>query len=197
VHHRLLTLHEALGQCSSRPANRMVVMVARVTPAFDVENLELPALDRGAVILGGRVRPIPDGLEIVTWNTGEASDLRRYGNRSHAEAQFFQAAGRQMAAPRTAIPNERKRAATEAASSVPLEVVWLRQHRAVICRAFIPAVLLARFVGRAAAFDRRLDPLAALAIWFGSHVGPPQAASETDMLALFAVDEGLTHRQPC
>jgi hypothetical protein len=89
VHHRLLTLHEALGRCSSRPANRKVVMVARVTPAFDIANLELPALDRGAGILGGRVRPIPDGLEIVTWNTGEASDLRKYGNRSHAEAQFF------------------------------------------------------------------------------------------------------------
>ena len=55
---------------------------------------DLPALDRGAGIPGGRVLPVwMDGsgaLEIVTWNTGEASDLRRYGNRSYAEAQFFE-----------------------------------------------------------------------------------------------------------
>lgn len=90
VHHRLLRLHEALGRCSPRPANRKVVMVATVTPAFEVDNLELPALDPGAGIPGGRVLTTADALEIVTWNIGEASDLRRYGNRSHAERQFIE-----------------------------------------------------------------------------------------------------------
>lgn len=91
---RLLKLHEALRRCSAQPPNRVVTMVARVTPAPGVGIRDLPALDRGAGIPGGRVLPIwMDGagtLEIVTWNTGEASDLRRYGNRSHAEAQFFE-----------------------------------------------------------------------------------------------------------
>ena len=90
---RLLKLHEALRRCSA-PPNRVVTMVARVTPALGVGIRDLPALDRGAGIPGGRVLPVwMDGagaLEIVTWNTGEASDLRRYGNRSHAEAQFFE-----------------------------------------------------------------------------------------------------------
>src|SRR5262245_20589374 len=94
VDRRLLKLHEALGRCSSRPSNRIVTMVARVTPAFGVGIRDLPALDRGAKIPGGRVLPTwingSGALEIVTWNTGEASDLRRYGNRSHAEAQFFE-----------------------------------------------------------------------------------------------------------
>ena len=39
-----------------------------------------------------RILPIsitqPNALEVVTWNTGEASDLRKVGNRSHAE--FFE-----------------------------------------------------------------------------------------------------------
>ena len=90
---RLLKLHEALRRCSA-PPSRVVTMVARVTPALAVGIRDLPALDRGAGIPGGRVLPVwMDGagtLEIVTWNTGEASDLRRYGNRSHAEAQFFE-----------------------------------------------------------------------------------------------------------
>jgi hypothetical protein len=96
VDRRLLKLHEALRRCSSRPPNRIVTivtMVARVTPALGVGIRDLPALDRGARIPGGRVLPTWIGagaLEIVTWNTGEASDLRRYGNRSHAEAQFFE-----------------------------------------------------------------------------------------------------------
>ncbi|MBL6614707.1 MAG: hypothetical protein ISP49_04525 [Reyranella sp.] len=71
----------------------MVTMVARVTPAPGVGIRDLPALDPGAGIAGGTVLPtwIAGGaLEIVTWNTGEASDLRRYGNRSHAEAQFYE-----------------------------------------------------------------------------------------------------------
>lgn len=91
---RLLKLHEALRRCSAPPPGRIVTMVARVAPAPGVAIRDLPALDRGARIPGGRVLPTwIDGagaLEIVTWNTGEASDLRRYGNRSHAEAQFFE-----------------------------------------------------------------------------------------------------------
>src|SRR5262245_57755597 len=55
---------------------------------------------------------------------------------------------------------------------VGVEAVCLRQHRAVICRALIPAVFLACYVSRAASFDRRLDPPATLAIWLGSHIGP-------------------------
>lgn len=91
---RLVRLHEALRRCPAQPANRVVTMVARVTPALGVGIRDLPALDRGAAIPGGTVLPTwIDGSgaqEIVTWNTGEASDLRRYGNRSHAEAQFFE-----------------------------------------------------------------------------------------------------------
>ena len=94
VDRRLLMLHEALRRGSPRPPGRVVVMAARVTPAFGVGIRELPALDTGVGIPGGRVLPIwidsSDTLEIVTWNTGEASDLRKYGNRSHAEAQFFE-----------------------------------------------------------------------------------------------------------
>jgi hypothetical protein len=94
VDRRLVMLQEALRRCSPRPSNRIVTMVARVTPATGVGIRDLPALDRGAKVSGGRVLPIwisgSGALEIVTWNTGEASDLRRYGNRSHAEAQFFE-----------------------------------------------------------------------------------------------------------
>jgi hypothetical protein len=94
VDRRLLMLNQALRRSTPRPAGRVVVMATRVTPAFGVGIRELPALDRGAGIPGGRVLPIwiddSDTLEIVTWNTGKASDLREYGNRSHAEAQFFE-----------------------------------------------------------------------------------------------------------
>ncbi|HKH66104.1 MAG TPA: hypothetical protein VKA75_01930, partial [Reyranella sp.] len=72
VDRRLLKLHEALRRCSA-PPNRVVTMVARVTPALAVVIRDLPALDRGAGIPGGRVLPVwMDGsgaLEIVTWNT--------------------------------------------------------------------------------------------------------------------------------
>jgi hypothetical protein len=55
---------------------------------------DLRPLDDGARVGGGRILPIsitqPNALEVVTWNTGEASDLRKVGNRSHAEAQFFE-----------------------------------------------------------------------------------------------------------
>jgi hypothetical protein len=94
VDRRLPRLQEALRRCSAQPLGRIVTMVARVTPALGVGIRDLPALDRGAGIPGGTVLPTwIDGsgaMEIVTWNTGEASDLRRYGNRSHAEAQFFE-----------------------------------------------------------------------------------------------------------
>ena len=94
VDRRLVMLHEALRRCSAQPPGRIVTMVARVTPALGVGVRDLPALDRRAGIPGGTVLPTwIDGAgatEIVAWNTGEASDLRRYGNRSHAEAQFFE-----------------------------------------------------------------------------------------------------------
>ena len=48
VDRRLLKLHEALRRCSSRPPNRIVTMVARVTPALEVGIRDLPALDRSA-----------------------------------------------------------------------------------------------------------------------------------------------------
>ena len=94
VDRRLLKLQEALRRCSAPPPGRIVTMVARVTPALGVGIRDLPALDSGARMPGGRVLPTwiegTGALEIVTWNTGEASDLRRYGNRSHAEAQFYE-----------------------------------------------------------------------------------------------------------
>jgi hypothetical protein len=94
VDRRLLKLQGALRRCSTQPPNRIVTMVARVTPGLGVGIRDLPALDSGAGIAGGTVLPTwidgPGALEIVTWNTGEASDLRRYGNRSHAEAQFYE-----------------------------------------------------------------------------------------------------------
>ena len=91
---RLLKLHDALRRCPAQPPNRIVTMVARITPASGAGIRDLPALDPGAKVAGGQVLPIwingPGALEVVTWNTGEASDLRRYGNRSHAEAQFVE-----------------------------------------------------------------------------------------------------------
>ena len=48
-----------------------------------------------------------------------------------------------------------------------------RQHRAVVLRAFIPAVCLARYIRRESLIDRRLDPLAALAIFLFNHIGHP------------------------
>jgi len=78
------------ARCPNQPDNRAVIMVARVKPAFEVADLKLAALDPGARHGGGQVLPMPGGLEIVTWNTGKAADLKRYGNRSHAEAQFYE-----------------------------------------------------------------------------------------------------------
>jgi hypothetical protein len=48
-----------------------------------------------------------------------------------------------------------------------------RQHRAVVLRAFIPAVCLARCIRRESLIDRRLDPPTALAIWLVNHIGRP------------------------
>jgi hypothetical protein len=93
VDHRLGMLREAM-QRAAVPDGRTVVMAARVTPAFGIGVRELRALDDGAKVPGGRVLPIwinmAETLEIVAWNTGEASDLRKYGNKTHAEAQFFE-----------------------------------------------------------------------------------------------------------
>ena len=63
------------------------------------------------------------------------------------------------------------RGTAEATAAISFEAVWPRQHRAVIPRAFIPAVFLARRMRREALLDRRLDPLAARAIWLVGHIG--------------------------
>jgi hypothetical protein len=93
IHRRLEMLRQAMGRAIV-PDGRSVVMAARVTPALGVGVRELSALDPGAKIPGGRILPIwinkAEALEIVAWNTGEASDLRRCGNKTHAEAQFFE-----------------------------------------------------------------------------------------------------------
>jgi hypothetical protein len=92
IHRRLDMLREAVRRASV-PDGRSVVLACRVTPALGMGARHLPALDPGARIPGGRILPIwmnkAEMLEIVTWNTGEASDLKRYGNRTHAEAQLF------------------------------------------------------------------------------------------------------------
>jgi hypothetical protein len=76
------------------PAGRTVVMAARLSPAVGIGTRDLRPLDDGARVGGGRILPIsitqPNALQVVAWNTGEASDLRKVGNRSHAEAQFFE-----------------------------------------------------------------------------------------------------------
>ena len=56
VDRRLLKLHEPLRRCSAPPPGCVVTMVARVTPAFGVGIRDIPALDRGAGIPGGRLR---------------------------------------------------------------------------------------------------------------------------------------------
>ncbi len=94
VDYRLPMLREALRRTTDVPDGRIVVMAARVAPSLGVGVRELRALDPGAKVPGGRILPIwinaAEALEIVTWNTGEASDLRRYGNKTHAEAQLFE-----------------------------------------------------------------------------------------------------------
>jgi hypothetical protein len=56
VDRRLIKLHEALRRCSAQSPNRVVIMVARVAPAFGVGIRDLPALDRGVGIPGGTAR---------------------------------------------------------------------------------------------------------------------------------------------
>ena len=93
VDHRLCMLRQAIERAAV-PDGRTVVMAARVTPALGVGGVRQPrALDDGAKVPGGCVLPIwinKPALEIVTWNTREASDLRKYGNKTHAEAQFYE-----------------------------------------------------------------------------------------------------------
>src|ERR1700722_11162864 len=91
VHHRLEMLSDAMRRADV-PAGRTVVMAARLSPAEGIGTRALRPLEDGARAGGGRILPIsitqPNALEVVTWNTGEASDLRKVGNRSHAE--FFE-----------------------------------------------------------------------------------------------------------
>jgi hypothetical protein len=71
----------------------MVARIVTTTPIGGVAR-EFTAQDRGAGVPGGRVHAIlindPNFLEIATWNTGQPSDLRETGNRSHAEKQFYE-----------------------------------------------------------------------------------------------------------
>jgi hypothetical protein len=93
-HPGLLNLNEALRNCPNRPPSRAVILVARVRPAFEVANIELPpACDRQYKYGGGRVLlgRVPGGLEIVTWNTGETGDLQpETADESHAERQLIE-----------------------------------------------------------------------------------------------------------
>jgi hypothetical protein len=81
------------------PSGRVVVMAARVTSnaPIGVGIREFPAIDPGARVPGGRLLPIEldqtDAIEVMAWNTGEASDLKRYGNLTHAERQFVRFMG--------------------------------------------------------------------------------------------------------
>jgi hypothetical protein len=93
---RLKMLSQAFDRISPPPRGRSVLMVARIvtkTPIGGVAR-EFPAQDPGARVPGGRVHAIlindPNFLEIATWNTGQPSDLRKTGNRSHAENQFYE-----------------------------------------------------------------------------------------------------------
>ena len=78
---------------------RVVVMAARVfcPEPIGAGPREISSVDEHARVPGGRVLPIwlddTAAVEIVTWNTGEASDLRRYGNLTHAEKQFVRFMG--------------------------------------------------------------------------------------------------------
>ena len=72
----------------------------------------------------------------------------------------------------------------EATAAASLEAVWPRQHWAVIPRAFIPALFLARRMPREAPLDRRLDPLAARAIWVVGHIGLTPGAAPGGLLRL-------------
>ena len=93
IDRRLVMLNEVLRRTAPPPPGRVVVMAARITPTFGVGPREFPALDTGARVPAGRVLPIigsTGALDVLTWNTGEASDLRQYGNITHAERQFVE-----------------------------------------------------------------------------------------------------------
>lgn len=92
---RLRLLSAAFDFTSHAPKGRKVLMAARVlfNSPMPGEAREIPAQVPGAKVAGGRVHgPLLSNrhlLEIATWNTGEASDLRARGTRSHAEHQFY------------------------------------------------------------------------------------------------------------
>jgi hypothetical protein len=96
THPGLKLLSAAFDFTSPPPKGRIVTMAARAVMTKPLPGVarEFPALDPGAKVPGGRVHAVrlndPKLLEIATWNTGEASDLRAYGTRSHAESQFYE-----------------------------------------------------------------------------------------------------------
>ena len=97
--HRLQLLNQLEQRMPARPPGRKVVLGARVTSSapFGVGSGGVKAKYPGARVAGGRVavplNPDKPMLEIMTWNTGEASDLKRYGNLTHAERQFVELMG--------------------------------------------------------------------------------------------------------
>ena len=103
---KLPVLYEALKRVPKVPLQRKVVMVTRLNCKAKQNTItELRAKDDFARVLGGYVLPSlhkPQDVfqdvfeyEVVTWNTGEASDLRWLANRSHAEAQLYELHARQ------------------------------------------------------------------------------------------------------
>ena len=131
VHHRLEMLSAAMRRADV-PAGRTVVMAARLSPAVGIGTRNLRPLDDGARVGGGRILPIsitqPNALEVVTWNTGEASDLRKVGNRSHAEAQFLSSSA---TGPSTA--SKSRSATAHVPACIDMLAGWLRKRiRAVI-----------------------------------------------------------------
>ena len=93
---RLGLLNQLEQGMPARPSGRAVVLAARIVSATPqaVGNRDIPAIDPGAGIPGGRVvlssAKAATVLDIMAWNTGESSDLRHYGNRTHAENQLVQ-----------------------------------------------------------------------------------------------------------
>jgi hypothetical protein len=74
-----------------------VLMVARIvtkTPIGVVAREISRSGSQAQEFLAGASHAIlindPNFLEIATWNTGQPSDLRQTGNRSHAENQFYE-----------------------------------------------------------------------------------------------------------
>lgn len=92
----LKIMRKAFDHTSPPPRGRSVKLIARIMMKAPIGGTahEFPAQDPGAKVPGGRVHAIrindPHLLEIATWNTGEASDLRKYGTLTHAENQFYE-----------------------------------------------------------------------------------------------------------